>query len=125
MSVDNSEPEDANDSSIVIEVEYDTQQYLFMGDATKKVENSRQWEDIDVLKIGHHGSNTSSSKSFLNQVLPEISIIQVGENNEYGLPKENVLERLKKIKTVIYRTDEVGTIQLLSNGKENEIKLLQ
>jgi len=125
MAVDNTEPEDANDSSIVVQIDYDSQEFLFMGDATKQVENSRTWKDIDVLKVGHHGSNTSSSEEFLNQVLPEISIIQVGENNEYGLPKDNVLERLEKIKTVIYRTDEMGTIQLLSDGKENEIRLLQ
>ena len=125
MAVDNSEPEDANDSSIVIEVNYDTQEYLFMGDATKKVENLRKWEDIDVLKVGHHGSNTSSGKNFLNQVLPEISIIQVGQNNEYGLPKDAVLERLEKVKTVIYRTDESGTIQLISDGQKNEIRLIK
>lgn len=125
MAVDNTEPEDANDSSIVVEIEYGTQQYLFMGDATKKVENLRTWEDVDVLKVGHHGSNTSSGKGFLNQVLPEISIIQVGENNEYGLPKDNVLERLEKIKTVVYRTDELGTIQLISDGEENEIRLMK
>lgn len=125
MAVDNREPEDANDSSIVVRVEYDTQKYLFMGDATKKVENSRIWEDIDVLKVGHHGSNTSSSKDFLNQVLPEISIIQVGKDNSYGLPKEDVLERLEEIKTVVYRTDESGTIQLISDGVENEIRLLK
>lgn len=125
MAVDNSEPEDANDSSIVVQLDYDTQEYLFMGDATKKVENSRMWEDIDVLKVGHHGSNTSSSKHFLNQVLPEISIIQVGRVNGYGLPKDEVLERLEEIKTVVYRTDESGTIQLISNGQENEIRLLK
>ena len=123
MAVDNSEPEDANDSSIVVQVEYDMQKYLFMGDATKKVENSRIWDDIDVLKVGHHASNTSSSEDFLNQVLPEISIIQVGKNNQYGLPKDEVLERLEKIKTVVYRTDESGTIHLISNGVKNEIRL--
>jgi len=125
MAVDNSEPEDVNDSSIVVQVAYDTQEFLFMGDATKQVENSRIWNDIDVLKVGHHGSNTSSSRDFLNQVLPEISIIQVGENNQYGLPKAEVLERLEEIKTVVYRTNESGTIQLISDGIENEIRLLK
>lgn len=125
MAVDNTEPEDVNDSSIVVQVDYDTQEYLFMADATEKVESTRSWEDIDVLKVGHHGSNTSSSKKFLNQVLPEISIIQVGKDNAYGMPKNEVLERLEKIKTVLYRTDESGTIQLISDGKENEIKLLK
>lgn len=125
MTVDNTQPEDANDSSIVVQVNYGAQEILFMGDATKKVENERTWEDIDVLKVGHHGSDTSSSKEFLNQVLPEISIIQVGENNQYKLPKDEVIERLENIKTVIYRTDESGTIQLISNGQDNEIRLLK
>ena len=121
MSVDNSEPEDANDTSIVIELTYGEQKYLFMGDATEINEENRNWNDVDVLKVGHHGSNTSSSQKFLNQVLPEISIISVGKDNSYGLPKDKILERLNKLNTQIYRTDKDGTIQLLSDGKINEI----
>ena len=79
MSVDNSEPEDANNSSIVVQINYGNLKYLFMGDATSKNEKSRNWEDIDVLKVGHHGSNTSSSEEFLNSILPEIAIISVGK----------------------------------------------
>ena len=121
MCVDNSEPEDANDTSIVIEMTYGELKYLFMGDATEVNEESRTWNDVDVLKVGHHGSNTSSSQEFLDQVLPEISIISVGEGNSYGLPKEKILDRLDKLKTTIYRTDQDGTIQILSDGKTNEI----
>lgn len=121
MSVDNSEPEDANESSIVVEMIHGNLKYLFMGDATEKNENARQWNDVDLIKVGHHGSNTSSSEKFLNQVLPEIAIITVGEGNSYGLPKDNIIERYKSIGSKIYRTDTDGTLQVLSDGSSMEI----
>ena len=95
--------------------------YLFMGDSTKVVEEKRNWPDVDVLKVGHHGSNTSSTEKFLNQVSPEISVISVGEGNSYELPKEKILNRLEKIGTTIYRTDRDGTIQIISDGISNEV----
>lgn len=121
MSVDNSEPENINEESIVVELSYGSQKYLFMGDAEKVNEEKREWNDVDVLKVGHHGSNTSSSQKFLNQVLPEISIISVGEENSYGLPKDKIIERLEKIGSTIYRTDIDGTVHLISDGEKNEI----
>ncbi len=121
MSVDNSEPEDANDSSIVTQITYGELKYLFMGDATSRNENTRSWEDIDVLKVGHHGSNTSSTEKFLNQVLPEIAVIPVGEGNSYELPKEQIINRLNNLGSITYRTDKDGTIQIISDGKTNEI----
>lgn len=121
MSVDNEEPENTNESSIVVELTYGEQKFLFMGDAEKENEEARKWNDVDVLKVGHHGSNTSSSSKFLNQVLPEISVISVGEGNSYGLPKDDVMKRLEKINTNIYRTDRDGTIQIICDGKTNEV----
>lgn len=121
MFVDNTEPENINEESIVIELSYKNQKYLFMGDAEKNNELSRKWNDVDVLKVGHHGSNTSTSEEFLKQTLPEIAIISVGRNNSYGLPKDTILERLELIGSTIYRTDTDGTIQLLSDGENNEI----
>ncbi len=121
MSVDNNEPENQNLASIVIQMEYGDLKYLFMGDSEEENEEARTWEDIDVLKVGHHGSNTSSSEEFLNQVLPEISVISVGEGNSYKLPKENILKRLENINSKIYRTDLDGTILLTSDGIENSI----
>ena len=121
MSVDNNMPEDENDASIVVQVNYKEMEYLFMADATVKVEEARVWEDINVLKVGHHGSNTSSSDKFLNMVKPEISIISVGRDNSYGLPKDKIIKRLNSIGTNIYRTDKVNTIQLVSDGFENRI----
>lgn len=121
MSVDNSEPENTNASSIVLEMTYGELKYLFMADAEKENEEARKWNDVDVLKVGHHGSNTSSTEEFLNQVLPEISVISVGEGNSYELPKDKILKRLEKIGSIIYRTDNDGTIQIISDGKTNEV----
>ncbi len=121
MSVRNDEPENINEESIVLELTYGTQKFLFMGDAEESNEKLRNWNDVDVLKVGHHGSNTSSSQEFLKQVLPEIAIISVGEGNSYGLPKENILKRFEKIGSTIYRTDKDGTIQIISDGEKNEV----
>lgn len=121
MSVDNSEPENANLASIVVQLSYGELKYLFMGDAESENEKARNWNDIDVLKVGHHGSNTSSSQEFLNQVLPEIAIISVGKENSYGLPKDKILDRLENLGTEIYRTDRDGSLQIVSDGKTNEI----
>lgn len=122
MFVDNSEPDEKNDSSIVLKLNFGNQKYLFMGDAETKNEEERTWNDVDVLKVGHHGSNTSSSINFLNQVSPEIAIISVGAENSYGLPKEKIIDRLKKIGTEIYRTDLDGTIQIISDGNNQELR---
>ncbi len=125
MAVDNENPEEVNNTSIVLQLEYGTQKYLFMGDAESQVESSRQWEDIDVLKVGHHGSNTSSSVNFIKQVQPELAIVSVGEGNTYNLPKQNIMERLESIGAKIYRTDESGTIYITSNGTTNTITKVQ
>jgi len=121
MAVDNGNPEEVNNSSIVLQFTYGSQKYLFMGDAESQVENGGQWEDIDVLKVGHHGSNTSSSINFIKQVQPELAIISVGTGNTYNLPKQNIIERLESIGAKIYRTDESGTIFLTSDGTKNTI----
>ena len=121
LSIDNEEPENQNLASIVLQMKYGEMKYLFMGDAEKENEVARTWEDIDVLKVGHHGSNTSSTEEFVKQVLPEIAIISVGEGNSYGLPKEKVLKRFEEIQSKIYRTDIDGTIQLMSDGIQNTI----
>lgn len=116
-----------NDSSIVMQMNYNTTKYLFMGDAEKEVENSRQWQEVDVLKVGHHGSNSSSSEKFLEQTNPKYSIIEVGKNNSYNLPSSKALTRLKNINTKILRTDmangeEAGSFWITSNGVEIDIK---
>lgn len=104
MSVGNNK-EELNLTSIVIRMEYKNRSYLFTGDAEVANEKVRSWPETDVLKVGHHGSSTSSSKSFINQIKPKIAIIQVGEGNEYGHPHDVILNRLQDIGAKIYRTD--------------------
>ena len=105
-----------NLSSIVIRMVYGEESFLFMGDAEEKNESSIQWPQTTVLKVGHHGSDTSSSESFLNQVKPEISVISVGINNTYGHPKKTTLDKLNALETSIYRTDQNGTITITCDG---------
>lgn len=110
-----------NLSSITLLMKYGNNSFLFMGDAEKENEQTRQWPNVDVLKVGHHGSKTSSSQEFLNQTKPKISIIMAGVGNNYGLPKQEILDRLNNIGSKIYRTDENGTITAVSDG--NQIKI--
>ena len=101
-----------NDNSSVIYFKYNDYKFLFMGDAgvekEKDILDKYNISDIDVLKVGHHGSKTSSSKSFINEINPKNSIISVGEGNRYGHPNEEVLDTLNDSK--IYRTDQDGSI---------------
>lgn len=131
LSVNNAkevkESED-NDTSIVIQLNYGDNKFLFMGDATSKVEkqllNDNKLEKVDVLKVGHHGSNSSSSKKFLEKIFPKYSIISVS-NSEYSKhPSQNTIERLNSINSKIYRTDKNGTIWITSDGSTIEIKEL-
>ena len=101
-----------NDNSSVIYTELNNLKFLFMWDAGVEVEEDLiekyNLQDIDVLKVGHHGSKTSSSKEFINEINPKYSIISVGKNNRYGHPNDSVLDNLDKSK--IYRTDIDGSI---------------
>ena len=94
-----------------------------MGDAGVEVEEDLikkyNLQDIDVLKVGHHGSKTSSSKNFIDEIKPEYSIISVGKNNRYGHPNDNVLDNLNGSK--IYRTDHDGSIMF--KFKNNKLKI--
>lgn len=115
------EEENLNLSSIAIRATYKEQSYLFMADAESQNEASRTWPQTNVLKVGHHGSNTSSSEEFLKQVNPQIAIIQVGKDNDYHHPHKVTLNKLNKLSTLIYRTDEKGNILLESDGINNKI----
>ena len=112
MSIRN-DKDDYNNCSIVIKMDFNNVSYLFTGDAEESVESSRKWPHIDVLKVRHHGSNTSSSKNFLEQIKPEVALISVGQGNTYGPPTQATLKRLSNIGAKIYRTDENGTILLI------------
>lgn len=113
-----------NDNSSVIYTKLDSYKFLFMGDASIKRENDildmYKLYDIDFLKVGHHGSNTSSSKRLIDSINPKYSLISVGENNRYGHPKEAVLEILKDSK--IYRTDKDGSVEIRLNKNGYKIK---
>lgn len=104
-----------NVSSIVLKLELKNIKILFMGDAEKDIEEALIAENqdlkADILKVGHHGSKTSTSEIFLKKVKPEIAIISVGRNN-YGHPHQQILELLKKYDIRIYRTDINGTVKL-------------
>ena len=112
-----------NDNSSVIYTELNNHKFLFMGDAGVEVEEDLiekySLQDIDVLKVGHHGSKTSSSKNFIDEINPKYSIISVGKNNRYGHPNENVLSNLKESK--IYRTDKDGSVMF--KIKNNKLKI--
>lgn len=125
LSVDNSEPSNLNLSSIVIRMVYNEQSYLFTGDMETKNESAKSnWPKTNVLKVAHHGSNTSSSKKFLEAISPEVAIISCGLNNTYGHPKQTIIDRLEALNTMIYRTDVDGTILISSDGTSNMIQKL-
>lgn len=113
-----------NDNSNVIYFNYNSYKILLMGDAGEKREldilESYNIKDIDFLKVGHHGSNTSSSKIFINSINPKYSLISVGKNNKFGHPRRSVLNILKN--STIYRTDEDGSIKIILNKNEYEIR---
>ena len=104
--------ENENDASLVLYILFEDTKILMMGDAGKKTEfailDKYNLKNIDFLKVGHHGSNTSSSEYFIDMINPEYSLISVGKNNRYGHPKKEVLNVLSKTK--IYRTDIDGSI---------------
>lgn len=128
LYVDNTEPAEPNNASIVVQLKYGTQKYLFMGDAEEAVESKLVkegiLEDIDVLKVGHHGSNTSSTEYFINKILPEISIISVQDGVYNNVPSKDVINRLEENNNQVYRTDMDGTIWLSSDGVTNIITTL-
>lgn len=109
MSIEDNK-EDLNACSIVIRMEYNGISYLFTGDAEKGNESKRSWPQTNVLKAGHHGSRTSSSQKFLDQIKPNLIIISCGKDNDYGHPHKEAMERFKKAGSTLYRTDESGDI---------------
>jgi competence protein ComEC len=112
----------ANNTSIVFQLNYKDINFLLTGDAEKEVE--KELINVDakdlsaqILKLGHHGSDTSSTENFLKAVKPLVGIISVGANNKFGHPVPIILERLKRLGIEIKRTDQEGTIKALTNGQ--------
>ena len=117
------EYDNENDNSNVIYTELAGYKFMFMGDASstteKEILSKYKLPEMDVLKVGHHGSKTSSNKEFINNINPEYSIISVGKNNRYGHPNKEVLNNLNESK--IYRTDIDGSITF--KIKNNKLKI--
>lgn len=111
-----------NNYSIVIKLTYGNNSFLFTGDAETLSEmeilNSFDSLKSDVLKVGHHGSTTSTSKKFLNAVSPKYAVVSVGRDNLYNHPTKTTMDKLKELNIPVYRTDEEGTIECVSNGKD-------
>ena len=111
-----------NDNSNVVYFDYKGIKMLFMGDAGVEVEKdimeNYYLNNIDILKVGHHGSKTSSNKEFIDSINPKYSIISVGKNNRYGHPNKDVLDNLEN--SQIYRTDQEGSI--IFQFKHNKLK---
>lgn len=117
--------EDLNDYSAVLKLAYGNSTFLFEGDAEATSESQMVTGDydldIDVLKVGHHGSTSSSSSAFLVATTPKYAVISVEAGNTYGHPKDSTLQALQNVGTKIYRTDEAGTIVVESDGKNISI----
>lgn len=111
---------DANNNSIALRVVFKENTFLFTGDCEQAAENEmlQSGYDLhaDVMKAGHHGSDTSNSRAFLEAVNPKYFVISCGEENEYGHPRAEVLNNLRQLGIAVYRTDEQGTIVAVSDG---------
>ncbi len=117
--------ESLNSMSVVTKITYGEKTFLFTGDAETDEENeildTGANLDCDVLKVGHHGSKTSSSKAFLDSVSPEICIIMCGADNDYGHPHKQVTKRIANYTDEVYRTDLCGNIVIKTDGKTLEV----
>lgn len=113
-----------NDNSVVAKVSFGNMDFLFTGDMEKKAESHalNRFTDIEVLKVGHHGSRTSSSAEFLKLTMPEYAIISCGVSNKYGHPHKEALERLEGIGAEIYRTDTQGDIRIITDGYKIQVQ---
>lgn len=111
---------ETNDNSLVIHLTHGENTFLFTGDAGYKAEEDMIDSNIhlqaEVLKVGHHGSSTSTSQAFLDRVDPSFAVISCGKNNDYGHPHRETLQKLMQENITVYRTDEQDTITVLSDG---------
>lgn len=116
---------DTNNTSIVLKITYGNTAFLFTGDAEREVEQAilNRGADLSatVLKVGHHGSDTSTTYPFLREIMPEYAIISVGTGNSYGHPTDNNLSRLCDAEVTVYRTDLNGDIYVTSDGQSVSI----
>jgi competence protein ComEC len=111
-----------NNNSVVIRLSHGENDFLFTGDIEKKAEkdilDNTKNLDAEVLKVAHHGSNSSSTSKFLKTVKPKYAVICVGEDNQYKRPHPKTIKRIESVGALIYRTDKNGSIVFKSNGSE-------
>lgn len=114
---------DLNNTSIILRLDYGEVSFLFTGDATDKTERKilNKNIDVDILKVGHHGSRYSTTQDFLKKVSPDYAIISVGNNNSYGHPHNETLEKFEKNNIEFHRTDIEGTILINTDGEDIKI----
>ena len=117
--------EEMNNNSIVCMLDHGDIEFLFMGDIEFEAEeaNLEKFEDIDVLKVGHHGSKTSTSLEFLEKTTPKVAVITSGEDNAYGHPHKETINRLLDNDIKVYNTKDFGHIVIGSNGKNYNIQV--
>ncbi|MCD6233345.1 MBL fold metallo-hydrolase [bacterium] len=125
-SLEGKEFKDSNDTSVVSRLNFGETSFLFTGDATTKTEKELIQKKAfllraDVLKVGHHGSKTSSSGDFLAKVSPSLAVISVGKDNKYGHPAKEVLQRLESFGIKVLRTDKAGDVRVVSDGERLKI----
>jgi len=127
-SSDNCDEGDFNNNSIVLKLHYKDAKFLFTGDIEKNAEENLLVDNCllksDILKVAHHGSDSSTGESFLNSVDPEIAVISVGLNN-FGHPHPDVIKRLKTKCQKVFRTNINGTIIIKTDGKKYYINSLR
>lgn len=122
LSPSKTEYNNLNNYSIVLKLSYQNHNFLFMGDAEKEIEEELTSNlSSDVIKVGHHGSDTSSSNAFIELVKPKYAIISVGDNNKYNHPSRDVINRWENIGAKIYQTNKEGTIVCTSDGTNLEV----
>lgn len=111
-----------NSNSIVLNISYKNNNFLFTGDCEESNEmdmiNSYDLENIDFLKVAHHGSSTSSSLEFLKEISPSIAVISCGYKNDYGHPHRSTLQNLESVNAKVFRTDVNGSMQFYSDGNK-------
>jgi competence protein ComEC len=112
-----------NDNSVVLKITYGKVSFLFPGDAENEAEQiyAKQLDHVDILKVGHHGSKTSTGSYLLNKIYPDVSIISVGKDNPFGHPSIVTLNNLAKSHSEIYRTDVNGDITVTTDGNTYSI----
>lgn len=114
--------QDNNSNSIVLNLKYKNMDFLFTGDCNESNEvdmiNSYNLESVNFLKVAHHGSSSSSTESFIEEVSPDVGVISCGYKNQYGHPHQSTLDTLNKFNVKTYRTDENGDLTFYSDGNK-------